>query len=49
MMGKTVIEFAFGRHSDDHGIDYLERLHHVQELIVKVTFGYVVDLAPFRA
>lgn len=48
MLGKTVIEFAYGRDHDGEGNDYLERLRHVQHLIAKVTFGYVVDLAPFR-
>ncbi|KAG8966453.1 hypothetical protein FRB90_010959, partial [Tulasnella sp. 427] len=47
MVGETVIEFAYGRHHDENGNDYLTRLHHIQELIAKVTFGYVVDLAPF--
>ncbi|KIO29647.1 hypothetical protein M407DRAFT_70131 [Tulasnella calospora MUT 4182] len=47
MLGKTVIEFAYGRDHDAEGNDYLERLRHVQQLIAKVTFGYVVDLAPF--
>ncbi|KAG8924483.1 hypothetical protein FRC00_005077 [Tulasnella sp. 408] len=47
MLGKTVIEFAYGRNHDSEGNNYLERLHHVQQLIAKVTFGYVVDLATF--
>ncbi|KAG9048572.1 hypothetical protein FS837_012513 [Tulasnella sp. UAMH 9824] len=46
MLGKTVIEFSYGRDHDNGGNDYLERLRHVQRLIAKVTFGYVVDLAP---
>ncbi|KAG8989510.1 hypothetical protein FRB90_002205 [Tulasnella sp. 427] len=47
MIGQTVIDSSYGRHTDDEGNDYLKRLKYVQELVVGATFGYIVDLAPF--
>lgn len=48
MVAESVVEFSYGRHTDEVGNDYLERLYRIQEMIVKASFGYVVDLAPFR-
>ncbi|KAG8947347.1 hypothetical protein FRC04_010795 [Tulasnella sp. 424] len=47
MVAESVVEFSYGRHTDEVGNDYLERLYRIQEMIVKASFGYVVDLAPF--
>lgn len=48
MTGESVVEFSYGRHTDAAGDSYLERLYKIQEMIVQASFGYVVDLAPFR-
>ncbi|KAG8895506.1 hypothetical protein FRC01_012331, partial [Tulasnella sp. 417] len=47
MTGESVVEFSYGRHTDNAGNSYLERLYRIQEMIVQASFGYVVDLAPF--
>ncbi|KAG9048573.1 hypothetical protein FS837_012514 [Tulasnella sp. UAMH 9824] len=46
MTGESVVEFSYGRHTNAAGESYLERLYQIQEMIVKASFGYVVDLAP---
>ncbi|KAG8989392.1 hypothetical protein FRB90_002256, partial [Tulasnella sp. 427] len=47
LMAESVVDFSYGRHTDDRGNDYLGRLYGIQEMIVRASFGYVVDLAPF--